>query len=198
MGTIVLVSIELRTALRAARRSPAARREGVRARHEERQGPEERPSSLLPDGEDNRRGRRSRGGDTAANARKARSSFGTSSHDGRSLATLGNERTSEREMAGRRRARRASPSQDGVPIRSGSRELPCRRWRTGSAQVGGAAALRPESRSVASGGRWLAAAGLQLSSFFFRSSWTICGLALPLVAFITWPTNQPITLGFLR
>ena len=32
---------------------------------------------------------------------------------------------------------------------------------------------------------------------FFNSSLTVCGLALPLDAFITWPTNQPIAFGLV-
>src|ERR1041384_3709667 len=34
-----------------------------------------------------------------------------------------------------------------------------------------------------------------IPSFFLMSSLTACGLALPPVAFITWPTNQPASAG---
>ena len=37
----------------------------------------------------------------------------------------------------------------------------------------------------------------QSPSFFFSSSLTACGLALPPEAFITWPTNQPIAFGLV-
>ena len=35
----------------------------------------------------------------------------------------------------------------------------------------------------------------QMLSFFFSSSLTACGLALPPVDFMTWPTNQPSIVG---
>src|SRR5262249_30446393 len=34
-----------------------------------------------------------------------------------------------------------------------------------------------------------------IPSFFFTSSLTACGLALPPVAFMTWPTNHPASAG---
>jgi hypothetical protein len=37
---------------------------------------------------------------------------------------------------------------------------------------------------------------VQMPSFALRRSFTVCGFALPLDAFITWPMNHPIALGF--
>ena len=40
------------------------------------------------------------------------------------------------------------------------------------------------------------AAYSSMPSFAFTNAWTACGFALPPVAFITWPTNQPANAGF--
>ena len=45
------------------------------------------------------------------------------------------------------------------------------------------------------GGKIKAGTPAQPPSFFFSTSLTSWGLAWPCVAFITWPTNQPKTLG---
>jgi hypothetical protein len=103
-------------------------------------------------------------------------------------------------QACRRLSRGAKRANQCQPIRGGGVFAACVRRRAASSRAKISVPfrhMRKATRGFASR-RSAAVYRCRHAPIFFRkSSLTVCGLALPPDAFITWPTNQPIAFGFV-